>query len=127
MEIGNLIFAFIIIIFILWCTIVIINIIFKIFILNHLHKKRKLNSNISKQIIWLIKNGFLFYAFRKDYYDNYRSMYKYYEIKSPQYRRLVNRSAKSLRFGLSIFNIIFIMTLSINLFFYFSIILRGLD
>ncbi len=121
--IGDMIFVFVIILLIFWGIIVVTNMIFKGLILHHLYKNNKLHLKkyALEEFIWTIKNCFLFYAFRKKYYVDYRKIYGYYQIKSPKYRDWVDKSAKIMRIGAIALNILFVISLIIILFLPFSI------
>ncbi len=130
MDLGNLMFAFIVIITLIlslfWLMVVIANIIFELVIGRYLYVNNKLEgSDILKQILWTIKTGLLFYAFRRDYYQDFRRMYKYEEIKSLKYKLLVDRHGRLLRIAFGGFNVIIVSVIVVTLtFLIFGLLLK---
>ncbi|HLC78600.1 MAG TPA: hypothetical protein VJH92_05745 [Candidatus Nanoarchaeia archaeon] len=120
MDVGNLIFVLIVVIvvciWVLWMAFVIANIIFQIIILKYLFRRNKFDGihYFSDGLIWIIKNGFLFYTFRSDYYANFRKEYKYNEIKSKKHRDLIDKFGKISKVFLATFNILFVSIVGIT-------------
>ena len=120
MDIGNLIFVFIVVfvvcIWVLWMAFVIGNIVFEITILRYFYKRNKLDivSHFSEGLIWVIKNGFLFFTFKSNYYQDFREKYRYDQIKSKKYRGLVDKFSRISKVFFAIFNMLFVCILGIT-------------
>ena len=111
------IFLFLMIIFIFWVAIVVLNILFSILLKFRLKKEKLPFNNFGySNYLWIIKNALFFGAFRKDYTIIFRERYYYKKIKDKSYRRWVDLYASILRIGLIFFNILVICVLIILIF-----------